>query len=50
MWTDGNVEVFRDMSKKDSQIATVSIMTALTCVIAAGDIEKVVKMTRREEL
>jgi len=38
VWTDGNIQVFRKMSKEDSRVVAMSFMTGLVGAVAAGDV------------
>lgn len=39
IWTDGNIETYRGMDKKESQAIALGFMTKLVRAVGAGDIE-----------
>ena len=48
VWTDGNIEAYRNMSKKDSQAIAVGFMAKLVSAVGAGDIAAMSEMMNVE--
>lgn len=48
VWTDGNIEMFRNLSREDSRAISVGLMAKLVSAVATGDIGAIPKMVKSE--
>jgi hypothetical protein len=48
VWTDGNIEWFRNLNKKDSQALAIGTLMKLVQAVEAGDMEMMPGMMEAE--
>jgi len=48
-WTDGNIEMYRNMGREESRAIATGFMTKLVSVVGAGDIGAIPGMVKAEE-
>lgn len=48
VWTDGNIEIYRNMDKEESQAISTGFMIKLVRAVEAGDTEAMSKMMNVE--
>jgi len=48
VWTDGNIEIYRNMSKEESRAVAVGFMAKLVSAVGAGDLGAMPKMMNME--
>jgi len=48
VWTDGNIEIYRNMSKEDSRAVAAGFMAKLVIAVETGDVGVMPKMMNME--
>lgn len=49
VWTDRNIEAYREMSKEDSRSVATSILPGFVSAVATGDMTLIPKLMNMEE-